>query len=318
MKKLSIAIPTYNRLEHLKKQVDFLEKEINFKSNEIELLISNNGSTDGTDEYLEELKVRNSNITIINNRYNMGIIANFKLLVEKAQGEYFWLLGDDDRLRSGIIQEIRNAIYNDGVSHVFLNYYIKRDEKLNEKFILFEKAGLIENGLELFEEVVEKLDFGAHMFITANILKRKDMLKAIEILQDCGERENMALPLAWALYSSTGKGFIIEKPYIECDCDNISWNSSRVRVVARDMIAACDVIARVLNLKTEIDRLLLSKPPVSYPAIRYAIFCRKSKYDNYALKWYWSGHKIKLFKQIIIFPFYCLKRGIMRSVTKEK
>ena len=47
---LSICIPTYNRLEQIKRQVEFFIFE-GVLEKDIELIVSNNCSTDGTTEY---------------------------------------------------------------------------------------------------------------------------------------------------------------------------------------------------------------------------------------------------------------------------
>ena len=54
MKKLSICIPTFNRGDFLKRLlVDILENE---RSHEVEIVISDNASTDNTDEVVEFFK----------------------------------------------------------------------------------------------------------------------------------------------------------------------------------------------------------------------------------------------------------------------
>ena len=51
---LSICIPTYNRLDHIRRQLDFFKQEGAFSNEEIQFIVSDNHSTDGTGEWLKE------------------------------------------------------------------------------------------------------------------------------------------------------------------------------------------------------------------------------------------------------------------------
>ena len=54
--KFAIAIPTYNRLSNLKRAIEHIENQV-FDSNvELYCVISNTASTDGTHDYLMNLK----------------------------------------------------------------------------------------------------------------------------------------------------------------------------------------------------------------------------------------------------------------------
>ncbi|MFL7011093.1 glycosyltransferase family 2 protein [Enterovibrio norvegicus] len=92
--KISIAVPTYNRLELLK---ETLESVLCQTYRNIEIIISDNASTDGTKEYLESLD--DQRIVINYNQDNLGMVGNWDKCLELATGEYFLLLSDDDLIR---------------------------------------------------------------------------------------------------------------------------------------------------------------------------------------------------------------------------
>ena len=50
MKKLSVYIPTYNRKEHLKRQLEFIFSDAEEYLSEIEVILSDNASEDVTNE----------------------------------------------------------------------------------------------------------------------------------------------------------------------------------------------------------------------------------------------------------------------------
>jgi abequosyltransferase len=109
---LTLAIPTFNRLGCLRLLVDSIINQI---SNEgllgqaFELLICNNASTDGTTEYLNELKNANA-IRVIHHASNCGADNNIIQCFESAKGKFVWVVGDDDVLLVGAINAVMENI----------------------------------------------------------------------------------------------------------------------------------------------------------------------------------------------------------------
>ena len=106
--KLTIAIPTYNRVEYLKELLPELLEQCK-PYLDIEILVSDNGTTDGTFPYLLSL-ADNEQLQYRANETNLGADTNFIQCVETARGEYVWLFGDDDLLSPHGIDNIMLAI----------------------------------------------------------------------------------------------------------------------------------------------------------------------------------------------------------------
>ena len=85
--KLSIITLTYNKLKYTKKYVESLFKY----TKDFELIIVDNGSTDGTREYLKSL----DNIKLILNDENVGFSKGNNQGLEIAEGEYIAFLNND-------------------------------------------------------------------------------------------------------------------------------------------------------------------------------------------------------------------------------
>lgn len=90
---LSICIPTYNRKERIKKIITDL---ISVDIKEIEIVISDNASNDGTHKLIKEFK--DSRIKYYRNQKNVGMDANFLLVIKRARGEFIFLLMDEDKV----------------------------------------------------------------------------------------------------------------------------------------------------------------------------------------------------------------------------
>lgn len=98
---LSICIPTYNRSVFLKQSLDVLCHQIN--SDDVELIISDNNSPDDTKEVVGEFIKQNSRIQYFKQDTNVGASRNFISLMNRAQGKYILLLGDDDILTDNAV-----------------------------------------------------------------------------------------------------------------------------------------------------------------------------------------------------------------------
>lgn len=103
--KLSICIPTFNRARHLK---NCLQSIISIKKPsflDFQICVSDNGSTDNTTEIIEQVKGA-LKIKYQRNNNNIGISKNFLQVVDMADGEFVWLIGDDDLLLPNTIIDL--------------------------------------------------------------------------------------------------------------------------------------------------------------------------------------------------------------------
>lgn len=108
---LSICIPTYNRAKDLEYNLSLLEKYIKEGdlSDKVQLLISDNHSTDNTSEVIESYS-KVLGIKAFEQNYNIGGHNNTLFLVEHCDTEWVMCLGDDDYLEPWYIGECLKQI----------------------------------------------------------------------------------------------------------------------------------------------------------------------------------------------------------------
>ncbi|HEY3874007.1 MAG TPA: glycosyltransferase family A protein, partial [Candidatus Kapabacteria bacterium] len=87
--KISIIIITRNRLAYLKECVDSIRMQ---DHPDFEILIGDNGSTDATIEYLQELTKNDSRVTALFNGQNLGSCLGRNLLLQKASGDLWFII----------------------------------------------------------------------------------------------------------------------------------------------------------------------------------------------------------------------------------
>lgn len=108
---LTICIPTYNRAKDLEYNLSLLEKYIKEGdlSDKVQLLISDNHSTDNTSKVIESYS-KILDIKAFEQDYNIGGHNNTLFLVEHSETEWVMLLGDDDYLEQWYISECLKQI----------------------------------------------------------------------------------------------------------------------------------------------------------------------------------------------------------------
>jgi len=109
---VSIGIPTYNRAKLLKRSIESLLSQ---DYENIEILISDNASTDNTQEVCQHYVQKDSRIKYVQHATNHGPGENFSYVLLNATGQFFMWLGDDDWLDSDYISKCVNQLINDKV-----------------------------------------------------------------------------------------------------------------------------------------------------------------------------------------------------------
>lgn len=119
---LTVAIPTYNRAKYLERCLKYLfDQKEDFDGN-LEILISDNCSSDNTASIVKGFQNSGLPIWYIKNENNIGPDLNILQCYEKANGKYILAMGDDDALLIGSIKKIYKIINdNDNIGAIFLN-----------------------------------------------------------------------------------------------------------------------------------------------------------------------------------------------------
>jgi glycosyltransferase involved in cell wall biosynthesis len=122
--KVSVIIPTRNRSKLLERSISSIMCQ-NYDN--LEVIVSNNASTDNTKFVLEGLKNKYSDIVIVEHKSLLTLSDHWSTVINKyVTGEYILLIPDDDILiDNDYIQKAVNILKKyDSVGLVFANYFI--------------------------------------------------------------------------------------------------------------------------------------------------------------------------------------------------
>jgi glycosyltransferase involved in cell wall biosynthesis len=90
---LTIGLPVYNGQNYVSESLDSLLAQT---YSDFELIISDNASTDGTEEICRDYAERDSRVRYVRQRVNIGAAPNHNYLVQAARGRLFkWAAHDD-------------------------------------------------------------------------------------------------------------------------------------------------------------------------------------------------------------------------------
>lgn len=135
--KISYILTTYNKLLYLKTVLDNVIKKIDFETEEI--IIIDGGSTDGTREYLLQLKTNNLVTKYVSER-DFGEAHGFNKALLLSEGDFIKLLTDDDYIDIDIVREsVKFLIPNSEIDYLFSNGYnlSLRNGKMNFELLNF-------------------------------------------------------------------------------------------------------------------------------------------------------------------------------------
>jgi glycosyltransferase involved in cell wall biosynthesis len=98
---VSVGIPTFNRAESMRRAAASVLAQ---SYRHLELTISDNASSDGTERVCHELCAGDPRVRYLRSPVNRGPTANFNTLFASARGEYAMVLSDDDWLEEHYVE----------------------------------------------------------------------------------------------------------------------------------------------------------------------------------------------------------------------
>lgn len=101
---LTIGIPTYNRADDVRKTV--LDVLSHADSDLVQIVVIDDGGTDGTYESLVQDSEIASRVRVLRNAENLGYAGTFARLFRECTTEYLMLTADDDRVMMENIREL--------------------------------------------------------------------------------------------------------------------------------------------------------------------------------------------------------------------
>ncbi|TDO97061.1 glycosyltransferase family 2 protein [Flavobacterium sp. 245] len=169
---VSVCIPVYNAAKYIEETVNcFLLQTYE----NVEIIIQDDFSTDGTWEILNDLFGKNPKVSLFRNEKNLGIGPNWNNAYEKATGEYVIIANADDIHNNTFIEKGLEKLTDQQIDFVSFKYKMYFEKTGLKKFTSkneFMKSGYVENA---FEKIAFENPF--HIIFTVFRKKKLDEIK---------------------------------------------------------------------------------------------------------------------------------------------
>lgn len=122
---VSVIVPVYNVAQYLEQCLDSV---VNQTMKELEIILVNDGSTDGSDEICEQYAKQDERVILLHQK-NQGLAAARQAGLDVAHGEYIGFVDSDDWLELSMYEEMYDAARNNNADIVFCNVYRNENKK---------------------------------------------------------------------------------------------------------------------------------------------------------------------------------------------
>lgn len=132
---VTVYIPTFNRIRLLKRALESVRNQ-SYKN--IEVIVVDDNSSDGTQEFLAEIAKIDPRVKFILKEVNSGACTSRNLAIDEAEGEFITGLDDDDYFLEGRIEHfVANRSKLEKYSFLYTNYltFTKKGEFKKTRYL---------------------------------------------------------------------------------------------------------------------------------------------------------------------------------------
>ncbi len=208
---LTIGIVTYNGQSTISAVLDSAIRESDGKN--VEILISDNASTDGTGTIADDYACHLPNIVrCVHNERNVGFDANVDNVVRQAHGRFVWLMADDDFPLPGSIDHVLEVIHSHpDLALIFVNFHNPIDRKLSEDICC-------KDGNQFFS-----MDRFKNGLVSSNVVNRQLWVDLDMSRFDGCQWIHFAYSVQALAPRDGREGFVISDELVEQSCGGVRW-----------------------------------------------------------------------------------------------
>ena len=165
--RISIGMPTFNRLPHLKEAVEGVLKQT---AKHFEFVVVSDGSSDGTDEWMETVNDPRLRYIALP---RSGPPAPLNRILEETTGEYLIILHDHDIFHPTLVERLAQVL-DDYPSAGFAmpgSTTVGLDGKSNPRRVIHEEIGIYNKGRPYFDAFLKQKTFSS-IFHACSMVRR--------------------------------------------------------------------------------------------------------------------------------------------------
>lgn len=161
---VTVYIPTFNRIDLLERAI---KSVLSQSYQHIEVIVVDDCSTDGTDQFLSELSKADSRVRYFLKEKNSGACASRNIAINHAKGEFITGLDDDDYFSQNRIQNFVSYWFEGKSKNAVILYSSYTIKKNTNEFV---KRPLKKKKVS-FDDVLKINDIGNQVFTEVTTLR---------------------------------------------------------------------------------------------------------------------------------------------------
>ena len=144
---ISVVIPVYNVKPYLERCINSV---VNQTYKNLEIILVDDGSTDGSDKICDDYSKKYKNIEVIHKK-NGGLSDARNVGIENAHGQYIQFIDSDDYVNNKMIEILYNNLKNTNSDisvcrpYSFSNVSEIKDYKIEENLVEYEGIDILKN-----------------------------------------------------------------------------------------------------------------------------------------------------------------------------
>lgn len=163
-KKLSIVVPVYNVQSYIEKCILSLEQQ-DIEADNYEVLVINDGSSDGSVAIIERLQQKYSNIRLLH-KSNGGLGSARNYGIKHAVGKYIMFVDSDDYIENNVFSIMLSELDEHNLDYLGYGIFDIRGNDYRDGFENVEKPKNIISGLEYIKSYQISISACTHILKT--------------------------------------------------------------------------------------------------------------------------------------------------------
>jgi glycosyltransferase involved in cell wall biosynthesis len=179
---LTVAIPSYNRAAKLDRQLTWLDRNLDGREQDVEVVLSDNASPDATPDvcqkWKDRLSARGVECRVNRNPQNVGPLPNIARCIELATTRFTWVIGDDDDIPDGKLAWVIERLREDPELASIVMNFSSTGKTVYDRCFRFD-ADQLGPGRQIMSECLRQAYFGL-AFMTAQVYRTEFVQAALK------------------------------------------------------------------------------------------------------------------------------------------
>lgn len=146
---ISVIIPAYNIAPYIERCVDSILKQT---YTDFEILIVNDGSTDGTAELCDKLALRDNRVRVFH-KQNGGVSSARNMALDNAKGNMISIIDGDDWVEPTLFEDAVNSLKQNDAQVFMFEYFVDKNGESIKHRVADSKYGVLDTETALIRTI---------------------------------------------------------------------------------------------------------------------------------------------------------------------